>query len=731
MKFFSLLFKQSIYLMAIFTLILSFNPLSAEDIKISGSNVSLVVDSNTGCISFLEVKADGKWPGFVYADGSRSAAGIEVFDELERKLYSDRTTATTISNLQLTRIGTYQCLEFDKQFADAPFSVHQTITSDIKGVRLDCRAVLNQIPGGRWPRQRNVRISFVMPASEELIGWAPSYPEPAKIKDNPVRYCYGIQEEDMPRVGIPLYTAYVPGKAGLGISIPLEVRKVQLNLGPEPADPSNIYVDFEMLGVYGAGATMSYKSTPPAKYSGKDVQVIRLTEMFVGLTADRPLDFSVWLFSHAPHWRPALGTFAAAYPDYFGLDPKIRSMWGGRMGGNVHVTQEDLDRWKKYGATMAWLHTHFHRHGEFIPPESLKNPDYEFFCEPYSKDYPDNTVNKNRKVIDAYTDNGQAVFLYGFNIHCDTITVVQRGLASDMIRQINGELQPSYHDQPVMFFSPTSPYGNHQLRQMDLMIETYPRIMGIALDNWAYGGLDFAHDDGITMFDNRPAANVNFSQQSMIPEIAKIFHSSGRLVMINKSRTIESMKGADAMLSEARGAEIFAMFAYMCLDRHLHPNEYKAADDAEYAEYSLKYCIEWGGQLGTEMVTADPALSDKYYNLVKLLRNRTWVLNCDPLTLHEGTRGNIFRIHPDSPWNAGAVVIPVVRPDILLKDGNMKDGLVVKVRLPENDKLTTACWIGVEHSDKEVKLDIVRNGAEITLNLPPVGPAGIIKLVSE
>ena len=717
--------------MAISALVLSFSPIAAKDIKISGSNVSMVVDSQTGRITNLEVTANGKWPGFVYADGSSGAAGIEVFDELERKLYSDRTTPSTLSNLRLTQIGTYQCLEFDKQFDGAPFTVHQTITADIKGVRIDCRAVLNQIPGGRWPRQRNVRISFVMPASDELVGWAPSYPNPSKVKDNPVRYCYGIQEENMPRVGIPLYSAYVPGKAGLGISIPLEVRKVQLNLGPEPADPSNIYVDFEMLGVYGAGATMDYKAEKPAAFTGKDVDVIRLTEMFVGLTVDRPLDFSVWIFSHAPHWRPALGTFAAEYPDYFGLDSKIRSMWGGRMGGNVHVTPERLAIYKKYGATMAWLHTHFHRHGEFIPPEGLADPDYEFFCEPYSDDYPDNTVNKNRKIIDAFTDNGQAVFIYGFNMHCDTITVIQRGLAYDRVRQINGALQPSYHDQPVMFFSPTSVYGSHQLRQMDLMIETYPRIMGVALDNWAYGGIDFAHDDGITMFDNRPAANVNFSQQSMIPEIAKKFHSSGRLVMINKSRTIESMKGADALLSEARGAKIFAMFAYMCLNRHLHPNEYKAADDVEYAEYALKYCIEWGGQLGTEMVFADPVMSDKYYNLIKLLRNRTWVLDCDPVTLPEGTQGNIFRIHPDSPWNAGAVVVPIVRPDVLLKDNDMKSGLELKVRLPENDKLTAAYWIGVEHSDKADRLEMQRSGDEITINLPPVGPAGIVKLVSE
>ncbi|MFH1068363.1 MAG: hypothetical protein V1794_01975, partial [Candidatus Glassbacteria bacterium] len=460
----------------------------------------------------------------------------------------------------------------------------------------------------------------------------------------------------------------------------------------------------------------------------EDVRVVRFTELFVGLSADRPLRFGVWLYTHRPHWRPALGRLVEAYPDYFSVHPRMRSVWGSRLGSNVHLSQEELDSFKRFGATTAWLHTHFHRHGEFIPSEAVNDPDFVFFCEPYARQYPDNTLRKNRIVIDRLTDNGQAVFLYGFNMHCDTVTVVQRGLSADVTRNQDGSVTRAYHDQPVMFFNPESPFGIQQLKQMDLMIRLYPRISGIALDNWAYGGIDFSHDDGITMFGHKSAANVNFSQQRMIEAIARKWHAGGRLVMVNKSRTIESLKGMDSMLSEASGAEIFAIFAYMCLDRHLHPNEYDAADDAKYAEQTLKYTLEWGGQIGQGQCTADPEMTWSYFTLIQALRNRTWVFDPDPLSLPEGTRGNIWRIHPADPWHPGDIVVAVVRPEVRFAERSFKQNLKVKVRLPEAGRIARASWLSVENHDKPaVACEITRDKEEMTVSLPPVGAAGVLR----
>jgi len=698
-----------------------------QEFSLAGGGLSSSWDFQTGRMTRLSFRNPGESNEYIFFDQKPGAAGFEVFDELERVRYSDRETSCVISNLRVSRIGTLKKVQFDKQFAGAPFVIKVTLTADAAGLHLETETVLIQLPDGRWPAQRNLRVSFVMPARQELIGWAASHPDPTAIKEKPIRYCYGIQEPGLPRTGIPLYTVYAPGGAGLSIAMPLELPKVQLNMGPEPEDPSPLYVDID-LGRPNAGASLDYVSQPPP-LKPEEIKVIRFTELFVGLIADRPLRFAVRLYGHLPHWRPALGRLVEAYPEYFRMSPRMRSIYGSRLGSDVKIGPADLAVYQRFGATTTWLHTHFHRHGEFIPPQAVLDEDFTFFCEPYAKDYPDNSVRKNRKVIDALTDNGQAVFLYGFNMHCDTITVFQQNLFADVARMADGSRTKCYHDQPVMFFNPHSPFGRHQLNQMDLMLKLYPRLMGIALDNWAYGGIDFAHDDGITMFGHRTGANVNFSQQRMIPAIADKWHSSGRLVMINKARTIESMKGADSILSEARGSEIFAMFAYMCLDRHLHPNEYRGSEDAAYAEYALKYCLEWGGQIGRGMVSADPDMSRRYFRLIQGLRNRTWVLDPDPLDLPEGMRGNIFRIHPDSPWNPGDIVVTVTRPEVRVADNNFVDGLQVVVRLPELDRIARATWLAVEKSDRPaVACTMSRNSDELLIDLPSVGAVGLLRL---
>ena len=705
---------------------------AGETFDLEGGGLWSRWDSATGRLLALEYHHPDNRRGTNYAffDKSQGAGGLEVYDELEKVLYSDRRAPCRVSGLSTSRFASLQKVEFTKQFEGAPFAIQVTLTADASGIRIDTRTVLEQLPDLRWPAKRNVRVSFVLPAKASLLGWAPAYPEPARITEKPVRYCYGIQEPGLPRTGIPMYTLYEPGGAGMSLLMPLDQPKVQLNLGPEPEDPRGLYVGMK-LEEPNAEAGLEYL-TEPAKLVPSEIRVVRLTELFVGLAADRPLPFTLRLISHAPHWRPALGKVSELYPEYFSLSPRMRSIWNSRLGANVHLTDQQLAGWQEFGAASAWLHTHFHRHGEFIPPEAINDPDYTFFCEPYAKEYPDNTVRKNRLVIDRLCDNGQAVFLYGFNMHCDTVTVAQRGLFADLTRNIDGSITRSYHDQPVMFFNPASPYGSHLLRQMDLMQKVYPRIMGIALDNWAYGGIDFSHDDGITMFGHSQAASVNFSQQRMIGAIADKWHSTGRLVMVNKARTIESLKGADSMLSEASGAEIFAMFAYMCLNRHLHANEYDAATDAKYAEYTLKYSLEWGGQIGHGQTEADPEMTRHYYALLQALRNRTWVFDPDPLSLPEGTTGNIWRISPDSPWNPGDIVATVVRPKVNLADNNFREGLKVKVRLPEIRRITGASWLGAEQYGKPpIACRMEKKDGELIVSLPKVGAAGVLRLILE
>lgn len=53
--------------------------------------------------------------------------------------------------------------------------------------------------------------------------------------------------------------------------------------------------------------------------------------------------------------------------------------------------------------------------------------------------------------------------------------------------------------------------------------------------------------------------------------------------------------------------------------------------------------------------------------------SRRWMFTADPLTLPAGCQGQVFRIDRASPWNAGAVVVTVVRPDVKWQDKAFRD----------------------------------------------------------
>jgi len=686
-----------------------------DAIVLTGGDLRCKLDKETGRILELTHLPAGD----VFVSPRSGPGGLEVFDERDRKWYSDLQTACTLKEVIVS--GREVC--FVKQFEGAPFVLRCSWRAGGDGIRLHVEAALRG--GGE---NRSVRVSVVLPVTRGLLSWAPSYPPPSDVLQNPVSYCYLADEQGKARTGIPMLTLMHPGKGGISLVMPFEVPKVQLNMGVEPYDPTPWYVP-ERIGRMNAGVEVDTISPPGAGELG-DRPVIRFTEKHVGLRPGKVLPFAMWLFAHEPDWRPALGKVVQTYADYFEPHPAFRSLFGPRYGANPsNVADEKIAALRRYGVTHCWFHGHFEFHGEFLTDEAVSRSDYKWVCEPYPDRFRDLCVARIRDAIVRLKAAGIGTFLYGFNMHCDPTIIEKRNLQADVARNEDGGIARAYHDQPVMFFSPQSPFGAQILGQMDRMLSKYPEIIGIGLDNWNYAGIDFGHDDGITMVNNKPAANLNFSQQRMIPAIAAKMHGSGRFVMTNKGRTIESMRGVDAVGTEARGAETYAIFAYMNLCRCVTPTEYKARDDPEYAEYVLKYLLVWGGQMGTHEREADLDQARAYQGLFDLLRNRRWVFSPDPLTLPEGCQGQIFRIDPRSPWHPGDVVVTLVRPEIRWRDGKFKEGLALRIRLPDAGRFTKAWWLGAEGSaDGPVPCELSRSGKELSIALPPVGCAGVLRL---
>ena len=215
-------------------------------ITLNGGNVSVTLDGAGGRI----VRLRHEEAGDDYISAATGPGGLEVYDELDRVLYSDLTGE---SSATVVRRGPAH-VEFFKEFAGAPFTLLCRWWSAADGVRVTADAMLRS-----GEKARSVRISIVAPTTPGLMTWAPAYPAPTAAEENPTPYCYLADEKGRSRTGIPMLTLLHRGISGMSMVMPLEIPKVQLNMGVEPADPTPWYKP-ERIPAINAGAEIGRAS---------------------------------------------------------------------------------------------------------------------------------------------------------------------------------------------------------------------------------------------------------------------------------------------------------------------------------------------------------------------------------------------------------------------------------------------------------------------------------------
>ena len=140
-----------------------------DGLSLSGGGLRCRFDEKTGQIVELRHAAGGD--NFVSAD--TLPGGLEVYDELDRRWYTDLRDQSALANVRHSK----ERIEFVKRFADAPFELRCTWRADGDGLYLDVDAAL--LPDRPM---RSVRITLVVPATPGVVSWAPSHPEPAAVQ---------------------------------------------------------------------------------------------------------------------------------------------------------------------------------------------------------------------------------------------------------------------------------------------------------------------------------------------------------------------------------------------------------------------------------------------------------------------------------------------------------------------------------------------------------------------
>lgn len=275
------------------------------------------------------------------------------------------------------------------------------------------------------------------------------------------------------------------------------------------------------------------------------------------------------------------------------------------------------------------------------------------------------------------------------------------------------------------------------IRQAKEMVEAYPASAGFFWDVYGRSYMfDFAHDDGITMVNNKPAYYSEFMYHRLMADhIRPLLKSKGMLITANKPVTIVSCRGLDGIMSmedaprEDSPGWITAQ-SFLGLNRHMLILE----ANMNNVEMTYLHCLRYGmfdtdlrrtdrrGSLAEERLKANAELARRYRPFIERFRGKKWIFHPEALELPPHTEGNIFRLAD------GSVMVTMVSAWRHLRQAEgFNERLEVTCRLPDAADLKHVSVNAVDLGESTV-VQPERSRDAIKITVPKHGKATVILL---
>ncbi|MCW5980758.1 MAG: hypothetical protein KIT09_21940 [Bryobacteraceae bacterium] len=726
----------------------------------SNESLEIAVNKKTGTVQRLVDKISkedycnqtvhGAVPGRDFVVGER-IVGIAVFDELAQREFSDVRETASISAWQ-AKPGS---LSFKKKYAGAEFVVNETYTVLPDHIRWDVKIVKTA------GRDRTLRVVQMTPLPlGGYQGWAPIANAPFGIKPyTPFAIEYGQSTagsvgERRWRTLIPTMVFY-SDKEARG---PTTDDEPTAAAGPVRAAQRAIAfthpfevpaVRIRLMNNTSAAADFHWNSR---KYPPAERPYFQVVNEYLGLRSNKDVETSLLISSHPADWRPALGWIYEKYRDYFDPDPNFDRWDGNYVIGHGPWKdsysgadkREILTGMRDRGVLWEEQHGHFPWYGLMIPKPDVKSWVSE------SHNLPGYTNTRERIAAHARLakEYGIGTFIY-YNIteaeHWYAGKEFPENIAKDEDgRSIGAFRAAEYPDNRSCFLmnaDPASRFGKHMIDQAREMVEAYPAIAGFFWDVYGRSYMfDFAHDDGITMVNNKPAYYPEFMfQRQMRDHIGPMLRAKGMCITANKPTTIADCRGVDGIMAEEHTpdeelADWIPATSFTGLNRHVMVLD---GQSGMRAELLLLTCLRYGmfhSDIGTrggrrelppETIAANAELARRYLPFIQRFRGKKWVFHPRALELPKNVDGNIFRLK-----DGGAIITMVSAWRNLRNVEGFDRDLKVVARLPDADRLTHI-YVSSIDGGRAWKVQPQRNGDAITITVPQHGRGSAIVLAAQ
>ena len=233
--------------------------------------------------------------------------------------------------------------------------------------------------------------------------------------------------------------------------------------------------------------------------------------------------------------------------------------------------------------------------------------------------------------------------------------------------------------------------------------------------------MDTAHDDGITMYKNKPAYSLWHCYEKPVKELADKLHEQGKLIFANGPYNIEVQKEIDGHMAE--GVSWTAdVIKYLCISKPLlFLSYYKSA---QQVESMFQQCLLCGASYS---VWPHPSKEIKkvletYIPLVEKFYGRKWLLEPNPIEFPKGCEGNIFK------GEKGDIIITLVSKQMsILHEKGIEKNLKIYTRFKGCHKFDNACSFGIHYQGKR-KIKIEEEGKGLCLTVPEHSAASVVIL---
>jgi hypothetical protein len=593
------------------------------------------------------------------------AGRLRIYDEHDERWYDDLKTPFAVAGA--SKRG--RTVRIIRRYRGAPFTVEMVLTMEDDALRWEVLARKNS----RRAADRSLRVHFLMPLIAGWDVWAPcKFGETTFDGMTPFEFMYVqapyVSDQE---IVLPMVSHY-HRRLGAGLSV---VEPIDANV------PAAKFVFNNGDKCYNWGTMRKDPAAAP---------MLEAVNYYIGLVGDRPMKTEVLLLFHEGDWRPGLGKVYRRWREYFDpWNPAIYERQGCFLCAGVDNSDE-ADRLVAMGLKTMEVHGHFQEYGDYFQAGkdkwrrlSVKEGIYHRMAKERrqaertllgDRVEPAVTAEQVEEFLGSHTDEDVAAFLglpgpqalyhrredvkrrlerlaeagiachWYFNYTDGYRPRAEREWPDSISKDEDGRYVPSgWYMCHNMNADPRWSFGRFCYESARRIFEEYPTLAGLFMDCFRHYEIDFAHDDGVTVVNGKPAYSMNHSYDDIEKLIKEDLMRPRNLTSFaNKPVSIRSMRYCDGQLLEGDGDRYEEKFFWASI---ACPMFYLWGDPNRSVDEFLRRCVLNGAWPTLAARTQENvALYRCYLPLFEQFRRRVFCFEPDPMRPPKHARGKLYTV---------------------------------------------------------------------------------------